>query len=473
MLNSIKVRLVLTYVLIILLTLTLVSVYIINMIRDYSVNGRKVDLLTKASILSSFAAESNFSGDLAEVNPFISMIDVAQGARVMYLDKDAKVLYDTAESGSLRGKTMLEPQIVNALKGENVDREFIIDDKAYITAAVPVVKDRNTIGAIYIQASGEDIREYTSHMTSNLLLLSVSVSLLVGVFGFAMVNMFTASLSNVTSRIKDMSDADMRKTIDIKGSNEVDELVSAFNSMVEKINDLESRRQEFVSNASHELKTPLSSIKLICDSILQTSDMERDTINDFLEDMNEEVDRLTRITNKLLSLTKLDVTAEEGEMLEFTTVNLKSLVKRVIKALTPLAKQKNIKIKTLLTDNIFIRADSDRIWEAIYNIVDNSIKYSNDGGKVYIEMYRDRGEVFITVSDNGIGMAEGETDKIFERFYRVDKARARDTGGTGLGLSIALGSVELHGGRIDAESKENEGSLFRIVLPIILGGSGS
>lgn len=438
------------------------------MINEYSFGNRKLELLTKASILSNFAAESDFD-DYSEVKPLIRMLDVAQDARVIYLDKDAKVLYDTAEGSNLRGKTMLEPQIVNALKGENVAKKVEDEDKVYVTAAVPVIKERNTIGAIYLQANADDIREYSLHISSNLIILSLFVSVLVGIFGFALANVFTASISNMTAKIKEMSNTDVRKPIKIKGSNEVNELVSAFNTMVERINDLEERRQEFVSNASHELKTPLSSIKLICDSILQTPNMDRETIEEFLADMNEEVDRLTRITNKLLSLTKLDASAEESEIFEFTTVNLKSLVKRVIKALTPLAKQKNIKFKTLLTENIFIRADADRIWEAVYNIVDNSIKYSNEGGKVYIELYRDKGEVYITVSDEGIGMAKEETEKIFERFYRVDKARARETGGTGLGLSIALSSVELHGGRIETVSVENEGSLFRIVLPLSSG----
>ena len=182
--------------------------------------------------------------------------------------------------------------------------------------------------------------------------------------------------------------------------------------------------------------------------------------------MNEQVDRLTRIVNKLLSLTKLDSSIEEGEVFQFATVNLQNLVQNVVRALSPLAREKNILIETHLPDSVFHRVDADKIWEAVYNILDNSIKYTMPDGRVYVELYRDEENVYITISDNGIGMAEQEFNKIFDRFYRVDKARARETGGTGLGLSIALSAVEIHGGFIEVESREEEGSLFRIVLPV-------
>ena len=190
-------------------------------------------------------------------------------------------------------------------------------------------------------------------------------------------------------------------------------------------------------------------------------------VNEFLYDMNDEVDRLTRITNKLLSLTKLDASAEESEMMELSVINLKNMMRRIVKALKPLAESKNINLETLFDDEVFVTADPDKLWEAIYNIAENSIKYTENGGWVYVEMYRDAQKVYITVADNGIGMKEEETDKIFDRFYRVDKARVRETGGTGLGLSIALSSVQLHGGEISVESHEGEGSLFRIIIPTV------
>ena len=154
-------------------------------------------------------------------------------------------------------------------------------------------------------------------------------------------------------------------------------------------------------------------------------------------------------------------------MVELSVINLKGLMRRIVKSLKPLAEEKKIDFEILLPEDVYATVDADKLWEAIYNIVDNSIKYTGENGWVYVEMYRDKQEVYITVADNGIGMQEEETEKIFDRFYRVDKARARETGGTGLGLSIAQSSVELHGGRIFVESRENVGSLFRIIIPTV------
>ena len=308
---------------------------------------------------------------------------------------------------------------------------------------------------------------FFSHVKYNLLMLSGVVCIIVGLLSIAFSDVITAPISRIAVQLKEMSNGQIRKTIDVRGSNEVNQVAEEFNKMVEQLNTVLARRQEFVSNASHELKTPLSTIKLICDSILQNPDVDMAVVNEFLYDMNDEVDRLTRITNKLLSLTKLDASAEESEMMELSVINLKNMMRRIVKALKPLAESKNINLETLFDDEVFVTADPDKLWEAIYNIAENSIKYTENGGWVYVEMYRDAQKVYITVADNGIGMKEEETDKIFDRFYRVDKARARETGGTGLGLSIALSSVQLHGGEISVESHEGEGSLFRIIIPTV------
>jgi len=445
-----------------ILALVIADVYILNFVMDYTYKQRYMDMLTRANIAASFVGDNGYD-DRYQLNALAAS---EQDARVIYFDKDAKVVFDNAQSGNLHGKIMSDPQALMALSGENVTDKLEQGEDLYLIAAVPVTRNAETIGGVYVKSQANDITEYYSHVRNSLLILSGAVCLLLGVFSLLMARAFTAPISNLTSKIKEMSENDSREPVELSGNNEINELVSAFNKMVEKIEDVEVRRQEFVSNASHELKTPLSSIKLICDSILQTPDVDRNTINEFLVDMNAEVDRLTRIINKLLSLTKLDVSADEKEVLELTTFNIKTLAEDIVRALTPLAKKKHIKIQTLFVDDVFIRTDADKIWEAIYNILDNSIKYTQNCGRVYMELYRDDKNVVITITDNGIGMAEEEIDKIFDRFYRVDKARARETGGTGLGLSIALSAVELNGGYIEVESYEEVGSLFRIVLPV-------
>ena len=447
-----------------LVTLAVIIFYVQNIVSGYFYKNREVDLITKANILASLVAE-NDTGFGAKA--FKNELEIVGDSRVMCLDKDALVLFDTSAGTNLVGKTMPVKQVTDALLGNESVEKTKDGDDLYINAAVPIINKSDITGVVFLQSSANDIASFLSELRNSLFGLSVVVCMLVGILILALSNVFTAPILNITEKIREMSLGGRRRQLDVNGSNEINALVSEFNKMVDEINTVSDRRQEFVSNASHELKTPLSSVKLICDSILQNPNVEMEVVNEFLYDMNDEIDRLTRITNKLLSLTKMDVSADESEMIELSKINLKGLIRRIIKALKPLADSKQIRIETLVTEDIFATVDSDKLWEAIYNIAENSIKYTEPGGWVYIEMYRDKQEVYITIADNGIGISEEETDKIFDRFYRVDKARARETGGTGLGLSIARASIELHGGSIFVESEEGVGSLFRIIIPTV------
>ncbi len=464
-LTSIRLRLAATYCMVISLALVIMILCIVQTIQSYNQKTRSSELLEEANILAGFAGSYVMGAtDAAGFSPGLYVQDRA--ARILLLDKDSRVLYDSNESAAQRGKIMAAPWVLRAFSGENVIHQTEENGQHFLQAAVPVYSGTTVVGALVEKTSDEAQHTFFSHVRYRLAVIGISGSLLLGLIGIFISTIFTSPLARLTGQIREMSETDARKLEPIRGGNEIAELVSAFNLMVERIDDIDNRRQEFVSNASHELKTPLSSIKLICDSLLQNPDTDREMVNEFLADMNEQVDRLTRIVNKLLSLTKLDSSAEEEtEAFNFSTVNLQILVQNVVRALSPLAENKNIMIETHLKDSVFLRVDADKIWEAVYNILDNSIKYTPPDGRVYTELYADSENVYITISDNGIGMAEDEFTKIFDRFYRVDKARARETGGTGLGLSIALSAVELHGGYIEVESREEEGSLFRIVLP--------
>ncbi len=453
-----------TYFIVISLALVILMVCVLQLVQSYTLGEREKETLRDANVLASFA--TSFVTGENETAVFLPDVYIdAEGKRVTLLDKDGKVALDTGDAAQT-GKIITAPYVLEALTGKNTAMAGKTGDRHYMQAVVPVYAGHAAVGALVLRASTDDLYDYFDHIRFRLIVISVCGSLLIGLFGIFISALFTKPISKVTGQIKEMSETDTRRLVHVRGGNEITELVSAFNLMVERINDMDARRQEFVSNASHELKTPLSSIKLICDSLLQNPETDRETVNEFLGDMNEQVDRLTRIVNRLLSLTKLDASLDETEVFTFSTVNLQLLVQNVIKALTPLAQSKNIMVETHLPESVFLRVDADKIWEAVYNILDNSIKYTPEDGNVYVELYRDEKNVYITISDSGIGMAESEFNKIFDRFYRVDKARARETGGTGLGLSIALGAVELHGGYIEVESREEEGSLFRIVLPL-------
>ncbi len=384
------------------------------------------------------------------------------------VDADAVITYDSISEGSLVGKTMLKQVILNALSGNNITAsETSAEGEMVVSAAVPIVVDKTVTGAILLQSSAESIGEYTSSMTRSILSLAILVSLIVALLGFVFSGIITKPIRKLTRSVVDMSEQDTEEKLDIVYGGEIGELVDSFNKLIDKIEMQEQKRQEFVSNASHELKTPLSSIKLIADSLIQTPDAPREMEVEFLTDMNIQVDRLARIIDKLLALTKMDDSGAVSRM-EFSVMDITELTGSVVRALKPLAESKNIYLEYRSDIGIFSRIEKDRLWEAFYNILDNSIKYTKEGGHVQLTVEREDNCAVITISDTGIGIASEEVYKIFDRFYRVDKARSRETGGTGLGLSIALTAVELHGGNIQVESEEGIGSRFKIIIPITL-----
>ena len=432
--------------------------------RRYTLNQKEVQVLGQANVIAGYIAQYQ---DLSEssINFLLQQQQLGSGGRVLMLDCDAVVTYDS-NNGAMQGRVMPSPSVLNAIRGNNsAEEDEDATGELIINATVPIIKDRKVVGVIYYQASGAEISEYMDQIVGTLAMLTLLISILVGAVGFIMAGIISEPVRSLTRRLEEMSDDDLGDELEISGGGEIGTLVNSFNKMTARIRTQEEKRQEFVSNASHELKTPLSSIKLISDSLLNAPNASRETVEEFLTDMNVQVDRLTRIVNKLLTLTKMDNSANIARM-EFSVLNLSEICANVVKALRPLAEQKNIVMDFYADGAIYSRVERDRIWEAIYNILDNSIKYTPAGGKVSMDVGREDGNAIITIEDTGIGIAPEELYKIFDRFYRVDKARARETGGTGLGLSIALTAVELHGGNIQVESEEGRGSKFIIIIPI-------
>lgn len=295
---------------------------------------------------------------------------------------------------------------------------------------------------------------------------SIVITIVSGVMIVSFVGKIKKRLTDYTSSIKDMSDGKIGEKLEITGNDEISKLGKAFNDMSEKYSIIEAQRTEFVSNASHELKTPLSSIKLMADSIIQTPEIEMDYVREFLTDMNEEVERLNRIVNKLLYITKMD-TLTENMSGTLELINLKDVVMGINKNLIPIAEKENKQLILNADDDILIMANKDILWQAVYNIVDNALKYTSEQGKVEVTLIKETKRAIIVVKDDGVGIASEDVHRIFDRFYRVDKARSRETGGTGLGLSIAHSAIEFHNGSIEVTSRPGEGSEFKIILPLV------
>ncbi len=433
--------------------------------KKYVINQKEISTLSQANVIAGYISQYQ---DLSSesINKLLAQQQLSSDCRVLMLNEFACVTYDS-NNGAMNGKFMLVGPVLDAINGSNsVEQGKDGDGELILSAAVPIMKDKKVTGVIYYQALASDSSEFIKQINLTMFMLTVIVSILVGVISFILSGIITHPIRNITEKLSKAADEEEDYVIiERTTGGEMGKLIDSFNKMTEQIQKQEEKRQEFVSNASHELKTPLSSIKLISDSLLNTPDAPKEMVDEFLTDMNVQVDRLTRIVEKLLTLTRMDSSANVAKM-EFQVSDLTELCSNITKALRPLAEQKHIELEYNPELTVYSKIERDRLWEAIYNILDNSIKYTREGGKVTMNLSKDDSNVIIEITDTGIGIAPDEVYKIFDRFYRVDKARARETGGTGLGLSIALTAIELHGGNIQVESEEGEGSTFRIIIPI-------
>lgn len=460
--SGIRVKIVLTYFVIILLTLFFISVYIFTSLKAHFTNQKKIEYLTQANVIASTLYNNHpFDADVLNVlfppNKFPSEL------RVIILDSDAVVVYDSLENSAVVGKALLPDEVLQALKGKD---GASINRKApgewTYNVAVPVIKNQQNIGVVYLVSSANTTMDFINEIWRNLFLISIFVSILVGILCAIFAGVITEPIEKLTKFITSISKAGKIPKIEVSGTDEIAQLATAFNDLSDRINIIDEKNQDFVSNVSHEFKTPLSSIKLLSDSLLQMQVLDMEIVKEFLEDINNEVERLTTITSDLLEQTKLEF---RQISVDSANVSLNELVGKIKESLTPVAMRKGIELVFEPDGEFHISGDFDKLWQAIYNITDNAIKYSNPDGRVEICLFQNDDVTEIFIKDSGIGIPQEEIPRIFDRFYRVDKARARETGGTGLGLSIALSAVELHKGKIDVESIVDKGTIFKISLP--------
>ena len=462
---------VVTYFAVMLLTLVLVSHYILNTMSGYMYGEQKINVTTMANVVSSFAPEY-MSEDGESMNRefegFVKSIIGDTKMRVLILNRDSVVIFDSQNNHNVLNKAQIKPSVFTAIGGKSGYSQYYNDDRIMtLDAAAPILQSGTVCGVVNIIYTTEEISAIRDATQKDIWIITLVVSLLVGMVIFLVVNLVTRRIVDFTDKITQMSsDGILDEKLDIRGNDEISKLAVAFNDMSEKVINLEHKRVEFVSNASHELKTPLSSIKLMADSIIQTHDIDIEYVREFLLDMNNEVDRLNRIVNKLLYITKMDTDSEKLEAgMDITSVS--EILSGIEKNLLPIANRDDITLNVNCDDNLYVMANKDMLWQGIYNVVDNAIKYSNEFGTVEVNANMYDGNIIISIKDNGVGICEEDKEKIFERFYRVDKARSRETGGTGLGLAIALSAIEFHGGTITVDSEPNIGSTFTITIPSV------
>ena len=277
--------------------------------------------------------------------------------------------------------------------------------------------------------------------------------------GFAMVRPFQR-ISRSIAAVTEGYDADY---LHEHAYTETMLISDAFNKMLGRMKILDDSRNEFVSNVSHELKTPLTSMKVLADSLLIQEDVPAELYKEFMGDLSEEIERENKIINDLLSLVKMDKTANT---LNIKSENMNVLIEKILKRLRPIAATRNIEVVFESFRPVTAEVDEVKLSLAISNLVENAIKYNKEAGWIHVSLNADHKNCYIEVADSGIGIPEEAVEHVFERFYRVDKSHSREIGGTGLGLSIARSAVVMHRGAIRVYSQAGAGTTFTVRIPL-------
>ena len=463
---SLKVSIFLIFLCIFFITYYSVDRIIIYGFLRKSMDETVTQVKWQSNILASDILAMDFlknpDSDAADVE--IQQMAYAYSARILIINSDYIIVKDNYIFDE--GKTIITEDVINAFKGKSHSHINYKSSSAVITT--PIIDDTGKIsGVIKVSLSGYATIQTINYMKR--ISIAVMIALLLvfsGILVFVIYKL-TSPAKDMKEAILSLSDGDTNYRIKKQTIKEYKDIGDAVNVLLDRLESIDGSRDEFVSNVSHELKTPMTSMKVLADSLLATENAPIEMYKEFMQDIAEEIDRENEIIGDLLNLVRTD---GERAVLNIETVDVNELMEVVLKRLKPIALKNNIEIIFESMRPVTASIDRVKFIIVLTNIIENAIKYNHPEGWVKITLNADHKFFYVDVSDSGIGIPEECKDQVFERFYRVDKARSRETGGTGLGLAITKNIVLLHKGTIKFYSKENEGTTFNIRIPLNYGG---
>lgn len=418
--------------------------------------------------LEVFSARLTQDGLFPEIDPFDEMISdemeeigASDDAQVLLVDSDYRILkasYQTTET-----EYIPDDETIRAFMGENVTETDVNADVFSIAVPVWNAEGDRTLGIILFSAPADFVRGDIWRLKRMITLFQIVVAVAVILIGFILSGKLTRPFKRLTRSIQDVQEGYQSHFEPVETFTETSQLSEACSDMLGRLKRLDDSREEFVSNVSHELKTPLTSMKVLSDSLLSQENVPNEIYRDFMKDIAGEIDRENSIINDLLSLVTLN--RESGE-LNIQEVSINDMLDLLMKRLRPIAEQKQVELLLESFRPVTAEVDEVKLTLAVSNLIENAIKYNRPEGYVHVTLNADHENFFINVIDNGIGIPEEAQEHIFERFYRVDKSHSRKIGGTGLGLAITHSIVGLHHGAIRVHSVEGEGTTFTLRIPL-------
>lgn len=430
--------------------------------KSVSIHTDATNLMAQAAQYNSQIVTSGYI--LGDDNPLLDTelkaVADSYNGRILLVNSALKIVKDSYSADI--GKTVIWDNIIRSVHGEYL--YYFDEDTNYLIVSVPLSNSNGDIvGTVVINKSMDYINQNIDVFVSYLLIgvmVVVILAIILSVF-------FSIHFSKPMRKLSDNLDAITREYSNelpsTRSYTELEQVSEKFNQVIQKLKSIDQSRQEFVSNVSHELKTPLTSMKVLADSLIGSEDVPIEMYKEFMVDIGDEIDRETKIINDLLSLVRMD---KSGAQLNVTSVNINTLIEAILKRLKPIADKANIEVVFESFRPVVAEVDEVKFTLVVTNLVENAIKYNDEGGWVHISLNSDHQFFFIKVEDNGLGIPEDSVDHIFERFYRADKSHSREIGGTGLGLAITKSAIAMHNGEIKVRSKLGEGTTFDVRIPL-------
>jgi signal transduction histidine kinase len=467
-LKSLKFRLIFLFLLIGIVPGILLRAGMLASYEHRAVSIRTSEILSQAKILANQIVSNDYiyNTDTPTINAQLSQLSTIYDGRIMVIDDNFRIVKDTYELDD--GKTIISEEVIKSFYGEEISKYD--EDNRYIEMTIPLTymatadaEDKKILGVMLVSVSTDSISLNYEYLSINTLVMNLIAIFAVIVLSVVISLKLVAPLHRLMRSIDRVKGGYGEDQINVKGYTEIAQICDGFNDILVQGKALDDSRQEFVSNVSHELKTPLTSMKVLADSINSMEDAPLELYKEFMSDIGNEVDRETKIINDLLSLVKMDKSAAD---LNIAEININELLEQILKRLKPIA-DKN-KVELVLESFRPVTADVDevKITLAFSNIIENAIKYNHEDGWVHVSLNADHQYFYVKVEDTGIGIPEEDLENIYERFYRVDKSHSREIGGTGLGLAITRNAVIMHRGAIKAFSTEGEGTIFNVRIPL-------
>lgn len=428
------------------------------------VEVRTAEIQNQCTILCNQLSDVNYiTGDMSEVlkSELVQMSNIYNG-RVLVIDHDFRIQEDTYDMD--KGKTIVSEDVIRCFKGKGTSNYDAKNRYIEVTSPIYDKGTEKAVGVMLISVSTDMISDSVEILDDRVIAVCLTIGMVAVILAFSAGFVMTRPFRRISDSIAAVTEGYEDDYLHEKAYTETMLISDAFNKMLGRMKVLNDSRNEFVSNVSHELKTPLTSMKVLADSLLIQEDVPAELYKEFMEDLSEEIERENKIINDLLSLVKMDKTANT---LNIKSENMNTLIEKILKRLRPIAATRNIELVFESFRPVTAEVDEMKLSLAITNLVENAIKYNKENGWVHVSLNADHKNCHIEVADSGIGIPQEAVEHVFERFYRVDKSHSREIGGTGLGLAIARSAVVMHRGAIRVYSQVGAGTTFTVRIPLI------